>query len=602
MQKNNLNLEAINKLFAVEGLAGGQTAGKSSARASLFATLTPTEEESINTIIDNNCRVGHIPTDHFSKEQIEKATLTEQDKMFHKVSDKILSPQGSALRAKLPKATRKVIDALSVQRQSIMNRLSGAQNDADKHGAAFEMEQIDNVMHNVVFGTLTSAYETKVRNKNTVGYFGMENVQSYNTAIFYPVFENSIVWLNVAGTVYPKLIPIKQIMNDITQIVIHTKRMMLICRDAENNIIETLDRAELYNTFDNPKLDKYRQYMTKDVIIRKEDFNKEIMLRTTPLAGMGNKAALGSQETIKSDFFIRAHKVGEALEGATVKGKIMSTSEHTYNAEGPTISEVDYRGATVRHTPDKKKPNEFYIIAIQFDGKKHSMILTVSKSADGATLPDIQELTFEVKIHDINFVTSNNATFEEWTHPYFLATPPMSRREIPQNVNEYQYIDSRNEGDTFNTLIGLNNEFISNQKEKVFYNGILDMEDTLKIDKEAEKGSDLEGTTLYMEEVLDLNAHQEYRRVESIGLRLSNTLTSIKTNYEYMAKTTQECSISMLGHTTSLNVLNPNLRVVTGEVSNSSNGQFLGVEQKARTYVVTLGDSLQAPISVIVVG
>ena len=594
--------DSLYRLYSTES-AMGAPASSNSQPFNLFSKLSKAEEDNLNALITKNCSVEKLDSDSFEKSQILAYMNREQNKKFHALTDKILGASGTSLLKHLPAATRKVVTELQARKNNLKAKAVSATKLNTRMAYSFEADQLDNTLHQIVFGTLTTANECNKKNRERSGLLynnsSMETMQTYAATVFYPVFENTVVWFNAAGTVYPKLIPIKQAMNEITQPVIHTMTYILQELDDKGNVVDEVERSELYRSFNDPKYDKFRQFMNRKVTFDKTEFNKLINLKKDNLVKNDNKPAFLPLENIKSDFTIVGHTI--STESGVDKGPIGIKTEYNMMTS-PAVNESYYNGQAFYYIPDKAHPEKFYIISLNYDSNKCTLLISVAKSADGTELPDIETLTFNFKLHDVNFTTKNNTRWQIFERPSFLETPTARRHEINHNVNEFNLISMRNDADQLSRLMGLNTEQVANDKEAIFYKGIDDLNKALAKEKDAAKKTKTENQILYLENVLDLATKQDFNRVEGLGLRIGGVIAAFVSNYNNIAKTRMATTMSMLCHSTSTGIIAPATQAISGTVSSDANGGFLGVDVDVRTHVMTMGTDGAAPVSAIIVG
>lgn len=594
--------DSLYRLFATESAMGAPAASNSQS-FSLFSKLTKAEEDGLNALITKNCSVEKLDPDSFESTQIIKYMNREQDKKFHALTDKILGTVGTPLLRHLPASTRKIVTELQARKNNLKAKAASANLPNERMAYSFEAEQLDNTLHQIVFGTLTTANECNKKNRERNGLLysnmAMETMQTYSATVFYPVFENTVVWYNAAGTVYPKLIPIKQAMNEITQPVIHTMTYYLEEINEKGAPVDRVERSELYRSFNDPKYDKYRQFMSRKITFANTEFNKLINLRTDNLTKNGNQPALKPLENIKSDFRIVGHTL--TTETGVDKGPIDIKTDYTMMSS-PAVNESYYNGQAFYYVPDKAHPEKFYIMSLNYDSNKCTLLISVSKSAEGASLPDIETITFNFKLHDVNFTVKNNTRWVIYERPSFLETPTAKRHEINHNVNEFNLISMRNDADQLSRLMGLNTEQIANDKEALFFEGIEKLNEALKVEKTAAKQTKTENQILYLESVLDLATKQDLNRLEGLGIRIGGEIQAFVANYNNIAKTRMATTMSMLCHSTSTSIISPATKAISGTVSSDANGGFLGVDVDTRTHVMTIGTDGAAPVSAIIVG
>lgn len=592
--------DSLHRLFSSESMMGmGQQAA--APALSLFSRLTKLEEDNINSLITKNCSVEQLDTDSFNAEQIKSYMNRKQDSKFHALTKKILGSAGTPLLKHLPRATQKVVQELSSRKSALLSKAATANDLNTRTAFAFEAEQISNTLENIVFGTLTTANEVNKQNKRNQGLMynvALENMQTYASTVFYPVFENTVVWFNAAGTVYTKLIPIKQVMNEITQPVIHTMTYVLQKLDDDNNVIASVERSEFYRSFNDPKYDQFRQFMDREIKFDKTEFNKLIHLKSDNLMHNGGKPALSALENIKSDFAIISHKIADE---EAEQGPIPIKTPYTIT-DSPAVNESYYNGTTFYYHPDPTKKDKFYIISLNYDSIACTLLISINKAADADDLPEIETLTFRFKLHDVNFVQRNDTRWQIFERPSFLETPTANRKEINHNLNEFQLISMRNDADQMSRLMGLNTEQIGNEKENMFFKGVDKLNHNLDLEKKAAKNTSTEDQILYLESTLDLATKNDLNRLEGLGLRIGGEISAFVKNYNYIAKTQMATTMSMLCHSTSTSVLSPATKAITGTVDAESNGGFLGVDVDTRTHVLTIGTDGAAPVSAIIVG
>lgn len=592
--------DSMIRMFSTESMGmGASEASKGSFN--LFSKLTKVEEDNLASLIAKNCAVEQLDTDSFTKDQVIKYMSRKQDEKFHTLTKKIMSPNGAALLKHLPKATQKLVGELKSRRSSILSKAATSTNLNEKMAYSFESEQLGNTIEQIIFGTLTTANETNKENKRRSGLMynaSMESMQTYAATVFYPVFENTVVWFNAAGTTYTKLIPIKQVMNDVTQPVIHTMTYMLQKIDENGKVIAEVERSEFYRSFNDPKYDQFRQFMEREITIDKTEFNKLIDLRGDALKHNDNKPALLPLENIKSDFSIVKHKIADVEED---QGPIEIKTD--FNITGsPAVNENYYNGQAFYYTPNKAEKDKFYIISINYDSIRCTLLISVQKALGAESLPDIETVTFNFKLHDVNFVQRNDTRWQIFERPSFLETPVAKRQEINHNLNEFQIISLRNDADQMSRLMGLNTEQVGNDKEMIFYRGCDRLNTNLEKEKKAAKNTATEDQILYLENTLDLATKSDLNRIEGLGIRIGGELSAFVRNYNYIAKTQMATTMSMLCHSTSVGIISPATKAITGTVNSESNGGFLGVDVDTRTHVICMGTDSATPISAIIVG
>lgn len=592
--------DSLHRMFSTEAMGmGAQAAAQPSF--GLFSQLTKVEEDNLNSLITKNCSVEQLDTDSFTKEQVLKYMTRKQDEKFHALTKKILGANGAPLLRHLPKATQRIVGELSARKSKLISQAATAKDLNERMAYAFESEQLGNTIEQIVFGTLTTANEVNKMNKKNMGlmyHTAMESMQTYAATVFYPVFENTVVWFNAAGTVYPKLIPIKQVMNEITQPVIHTMTYMLQKIDENSKVVAEVERSEFYRSFNDPKYDQFRQFMNREIKFDKTEFNKLINLKSDKLMHNDNKPALLPLENIKSDFTIISHKIADVEEE---QGPINIKTQYNIT-ESPAVNESYYNGQAFYYHPDPTKKDQFYIISLNYDSIGCTLLISINKAAGADELPDIETLTFNFKLHDVNFVQRNDTRWQIYERPSFLETPTANRKEINHNINEFQLMSMRNDADQMSRLMGLNTEQVGNEKETMFFKGIDRLNTALDAEKKAAKNTSTEDQILYLESTLDLATKSDLNRLEGLGLRIGGEISAFVKNYNYIAKTQMATTMSMLCHSTSTGIIAPATKAITGTVNSDSNGGFLGVDVDTRTHVMTIGTDGAAPVSAIIVG
>lgn len=592
----------LSRLFATEAQAttAPNPNGKFSKKAfSLLDRLTKTEEDNLNVLISKHCAAEAVDPTFMGEAVALKHINYTTNKKFEDLTKKMMGPTGRQFLAYLPQATQKILNELSTRKQNLLNKASSTEDATAKFGYAFESEQIDNTMQQIIFGTLTTQNECNLANRRAFGaLYSTETMQTYAATVFYPVFEGTLVWFNCAGTTYTKLIPIKQVMNDVTQPVVHTMTYMLQKIDTKTNaVIKEVERSEFYRSYNDPKYADFREFMERKVTFKKSEFKKQINLKTDTLETTG-KPALDPLENIKSDFAIVGHKINGSDDD---QGPIEIRTDFTIPGT-QAVNELYYNGQSFYYYPNKEEKEKFYICSINYESNRCELLLSFDKSAGGQDLPDIEEVTFNFKLHDVNFVNKNDTRWQIYERPSFIPTPTVSRKEINHNMNEFNLMSTRNDADQLSRLMGLANEQISQEKENLFKENIDSLYSRLSDELKVAKKTSTENQVLYIESVLDLATKDDMNRLEGLGLRIGGELNAFVRNYDSRAYTRISTSLSMLTHNTSIGIIAPATKAISGEVTVDSNGGFLGVDVATRTQVITIGTDQAAPVSGVIVG
>jgi hypothetical protein len=524
-----------------------------------------------------------------STEEKNNAYRTDMSIKMEAAASEIVS--NKAYYRYLPTDLTRVLDKLKAPMAALESQMAGLNKGSDDYFACkWKRDRYKNAMESIVFNTLTGAHK-----QMQLESMGMEGVGMYSQAVFYPVFETAIQYANVAGTIYNKVCKVKQLLNEVTSIPIHTKKIYAVFTDPTTKKETKIAREKLYSKFDVSEFAPTAYTSTmfdREVTITKADFNKVIRLREDPLTGTTDPI-LGPLEEVRSDFRVLNMEVTLASGGTKTINELYDFRAGLALADA--MNEIDRKGKVFTLALDKTNTAALNYLAFYFDNIERTLSI-VSTPSNGAR--DIESLTIRFHLHDPNMVNRPNMQMMAYEEQHFINAGTPVRYDIPINNNEFAIINSRQTGDYLNQIVNLTAEFGAHQKENLFFNEYMAMYDDLKSRQDDAELSELD---LFNERSANMNILNTNRKVEQINLVLGPQFDNLIQGLSITANSAVKPQVNFFCHSATLPVINQALKLITGEVNQDTNGKFLGVNQEYTTHILTVGSDATAPVHSIVV-
>lgn len=530
------------------------------------------------------------------------ARLSQEDKNATYATDLSINLEAAAretiarkdLYRFLPSDLTRVIDKLKAPYAALearMNEMTNS-NSIEYFACKWKKDRYQQAMESLVFNTLTGAY--KYMQDVNMGKISTEGVGMYSQAVFYPVFETAVQYANVAGTIYNKVCKVKQLLNEVTSIPVHTKKIYAVFFDPETG--EEKDRVArelLYSKFDASSITPYAyQDFDRDVTITSADFNKIINLKKDKLTG-ATDPVLGPLEEVRSDF-----RVVDMV--ATVNGAQLSMNElydhHAGLALADAMNEVDRKGKVFNLALDKANPDNISFLSFSFNNVEKNLSVIYTQTDTNVTL---DKLTIRFHLHDPNMVNRPNMRMDQHEEQHFINAGSRVRYDISINNNEFAIINSRQTGDYLNTIVNLTAEYGAHQKEALFFKEFMYMYDDLKQHQSTD--ADVSSLDLFTERHANMNIANTNRKLEYINLVLAPQFDNAIQGLSIAANSEVEPQVNFFCHKATLPVINQALKLITGEVNQDTNGKFLGVNQDYSTHILTVGSDASSSVHSIVV-
>ena len=525
------------------------------------------------------------------------STMSNEDKQFSYNSAASENIEGAAkeIVAKkeyyrfLPTDLTRVLDKLKAPMAALESKMSeiNDKGSMDHFACQWKRDRYKQAMESIVFNVLSGTYK-QMQMEN----LGLEGVGTYSQAVFYPVFETAVQYANVAGTIYNKVCKVKQLLNEVTSIPVHTRKIYATFIDPDTGKeISRIPREKLYAKFDvSAFAPEAYQVLDRDVTIKKADFNKIIEMKNTVLTGMTDPI-LGPLEEVRADFRVLDVKFAGV---ATPMAELYD--HHAGLALADAVNEIDRKGKVFPIVRDASKPNDINYLGFLFNNVERT--LQIVSTVSGTTVAEIEEITIKFHLHDPNMV--NKSTMQMQTHEeqHFINAGSRVRYDISINNNEFAIINSRQTGDYLNTIVNLTAEYGAHQKENMFFTEFMSMYDDLKTRQADTELSELD---LFNERYADMNIANTNRKVEQINLVLGPQFDNLIQGLSIAANSQVKPQVNFFCHSATLPVINQALKLITGEVNQDTNGKFLGVNQDAMTHILTVGSDATAPVHSIVV-
>lgn len=433
-----------------------------------------------------------------------------------------------------------------------------------------------------------------LQNKKVIGNMiggnvaGLESY-SYQNAIYYPKLEAMTQWVNVTAAIYPKLIKIKQLLNEITSIPVHTQEVWVEFLDDAGKVVRSVRREDLYSRMVPVDVPEAYDAFDRELVLKKADFGKDIFLRETLLDGE-TQPFITVNELVRSDISV----TDVVLEDDTHLGPVFDPKAGLM--QGEMINEMDWKGKVVKIVPNSKEPEKYYKVAAEFDGTDQMLSFAQSYKSNG-DMQDIKEVHFLFKIRD-NFMTQKARTdFKIREVRGFINAPAFNRLDIPLVQTELDALDGRLQGNFLNKITNLASEYITHDKDNKFWTGYQAMKNKLVKDYKEDPNK-----MLYADYLTDMDIPNQVNKKETLNMYLGTAMRVLKDKLNAQGNTSTDVQMNMFTHTLHLPVIDPVLQIITGTVDEDANGKFLGVAQDARTYVLTLGTETSTPVQSVVVG
>lgn len=486
--------------------------------------------------------------------------------------------------ASLPTELKRMLNPLRNQYVAIESELAALGSDttsAKARGLKWKKEQAAAALESMIFQALANMDKASMVGIGTESY-------TYQNAIYYPKLEAMVQWVNSAATIYSKVMKVKQLLNLVTSIPVHTQVVEVAFFKADGSIDKVMTREELYSKFKHENFDAY-PVMEREMVLEKANFNKTIDLRVDKL--FSGEPFLKTQEYVRTDFDIEDIKVnGSESLGTVYDPKAGKMKSEVYN-------ELDFKGKVVEipaegYDTDKKK---VYNLGILFDPNAQTLKVIYTKATD--VTKEIESIKFKFKLHDVTMVQRARQEFRLRTERGMINAGAFARLDVPLNQSELDVLDQRTQGNFLNKITNLCSENIAHAKDNRFYEGYFAMSKAVKAAWEKEKKFNL-----YTEQLVDMGLENSVYKQGDINAYLGSVFQHMTQVYNTGANTSKDAHLNIFCHSLCLNVINPALTHIAGEVTEASNGRFLGVQQDARINVLSLGHEASTPVSSIVVG
>lgn len=561
-----------------------------------FATETI---ERIAQTLNRKYRVGYSQSKGFGMEAKDRAyEIDTQDAITRMATESITNEAEYKL---LPNEVRERLKPLKMEYDKLQKKLAGMESDdANRFATKWALGQHKAAMESILFNMISGVEQMMRDGSVDSNGVGTEDVGRYQFAVYYPVYETTTQWINCASTVYPKLVKVKDFANLVTSIPVHFMKVEAEFRDEAGKIIDRMPREALYSKF-IPKNANAYQSNTKVLVLKKNDFNKQIDLHADTVEGM-TAPFLGPLEYVRSDFYVSRIKFTDGTE----TGKLYDFRSGTALTE--TMHEIDRKGKVFEIVPEGAGKGEFYSLALYFDGIRH--IIKAFYQKQGGSLQEIDEIEFTFKGNDVNLQYKSNISFNIFDEQTFLDAGAEITYQIPVNVDEYAFIDGRKDGNYLTQQMNATAEYEAHQKESIFFAGANEMIAEIRKEYEIERELDPEdylregkGNVLYAYQEYDLQTRDAIRKEENLNFALAPTFDSLRAKLDYAANSKMHTQLNMLCSSLSLGVLQSAHKMIVGSVDEATNGKFLGVAQTARTYVMTVGSLASGEaVNAVVVG
>lgn len=561
-----------------------------------FATETI---ERIAQTLNRKYRVGYSQSKGFGMEAKDRAyEIDTQDAITRMATESIANEAEYKL---LPNEVRERLKPLKMEYDKLQKKLAGMESDdANRFATKWALGQHKAAMESILFNMISGIEQMMRDGSVDSNGVGTEDVGRYQFAVYYPVYETTTQWINSASTVYPKLVKVKDFANLVTSIPVHFMKVEAEFRDEAGKIIDRMPREALYSKF-IPKNANAYQSNTKVLVLKKNDFNKQIDLHADTVEGM-TAPFLGPLEYVRSDFYVSRIKFADGTE----TGKLYDFRSGTALTE--TMHEIDRKGKVFEIVPEGAGKGEFYSLALYFDGIRH--IIKAFYQKQGGGLQEIDEIEFTFKGNDVNLQYKSNISFNIYDEQTFLDAGAEITYQIPVNVDEYAFIDGRKDGNYLTQQMNATAEYEAHQKESIFFAGANEMIAEIRKEFEIERELDPEdylregkGNVLYAYQEYDLQTRDAIRKEENLNFALAPTFDSLRAKLDYAANSKMHTQLNMLCSSLSLGVLQSAHKMIVGSVDEATNGKFLGVAQTARTYVMTVGSLASGEaVNAVVVG
>lgn len=490
----------------------------------------------------------------------------------------------------LPKDIQRILGPINKQKIALESKLASCQpGSTEAFKYKFKLDSAVGAMKSILFNHFSNLQTKRVLGNMIGGQVaGLENYQ-YQNAIYYPKLEAMTQWVNTTATIYTKLVKIKQLLNEITAIPVHTQEIYVQFLDENGKVIKEVKREDLYSKFKPEDVPEAYDAFDRALVLKKVDFGRNIFLRDDKIDGVPG-TFITQSELVRSDIDV----TDVILEDGTHLGPVFDPKAGMM--QGSAINELDWKGKVITITPNPAEPKKYYKVATEFDGSDQMLSFAQSYKSD-ATMKDITEVHFLFKIRD-NFMTQKPRTdFKTKEVRGLITAPAINRLEIPLVQTELDALDGRLQGSFLNKLTNLASEYITHDKDYKFWSQYSKMKKDLmeRYKKDPNK-------LLYADYKTDMDIPSQVNKQEALNMYLGTAMRVIKEKLNTQGNTATNVQMNMFTHNLHLPVIDPVLQIITGTVDEDANGKFLGVAQDDRTYVLTLGTSTSSPVQSVVVG
>ncbi len=433
------------------------------------------------------------------------------------------------------------------------------------------------------------------------GNDGLESLGvSVPSAIYFPKLESAVQFPNATNTIYSRVIPQKQLLNDMTQIPVITELAEVgkIKDDGSWDESTTIRRDQLYSYFNHPDhLDRY-EMLTRDLVMDSADFGKFMLLRNDVYTG-ASTPFLAGRELLKPEISLKniSYVDGTTPANDFESGEIYDRLAGPF-AKMPAFNELDKKGKILYYYPAEADKANYFAIMIDFDIQR--MILNVDINPVGAkySKAKIENVTLGFKLHDVEFVQEVGYQVRFRQEEMLLKMPAEKRLQQSINPSENAIADERGGGSYLSKMTNLMAEMIGQDKDGIFHKQFMNIYDETK--KQYDTSDVIDGV-LFAHQTVNKRTEKEYRKMEAYGVYMSNGLNVLKTKLESAANTSYVVQLNGFTHQISLPAIQQVCSVITGDINETEDGKFIGVQKPEKTYMITLGTHADSPVDAIIV-
>lgn len=496
----------------------------------------------------------------------------------------------SAKFALLPKDVQKMLKPMHTAKVALETAMAKQnRGSAEYSKLAIKHKSAQYAIESMLFNHFANLQTKRVLGNMIGGNIAGLESYSYTNAIYYPKLEAMTQWVNVTAAIYPKLIKIKQLLNEVTSIPVHTQEVWVQFLNDMGDVVREVRREDLYSRMEPIDIPEAYDAFDRELVLTKADFGKDIYLRSTILDGE-TQPFLTNNELVRSDISV----TDVILEDGSSIGPVFDPKAGMM--QGTALNELDFKGKVIKIVPNKNEPTKYYKVAPEFDGTDQMLSFAQTyKSDDG--MKDIKEVHFLFKIRDNFMVQKAKTDWKVRETRGFINAGAINRLDIPLIQTELDALDGRLQGSFLNKITNLASEYITHDKDYKFWTGYKKMKEKIVKDFKEDPNK-----VLYADFSTDMDILNQVNKKEALNLHLGTAMRVLKDKLNAQGNTSTDVQLNIFTHTLHLPVIDPVLQIITGTVEEDSNGKFLGVAQDARTYMLTLGTETSTPVQSVVVG